>query len=346
MKVSIIVSSYNYERHIVESIESAFHQTYRDIEVIIVDDGSTDSSPAIMRRYEDRAKLLFKENGGQGSAFNLAYRHASGDLIVFLDSDDVLHPTAVEKIVAACKPGDSKVHFPLEIIGDDGTKTGAIVPRAKLPEGDIREQLLREGMYVSPPNSGNAFSKEFLDQVMPLPEKEWAYGPDTYMVFLAPLFGRVAAVHEPLGLYRRHIQSVTNITMAGIPEVGKKLQSMVRASFALRELLARFARQQGLAMAPEAVADHWLCLKVRLAMSRVAGDLDPFGNEGPFALSRRMLRAVWTTRELGLASRLEFSLWSVLVALLPVRAAVLLIKFAFAPGERGALVRGLLRSAA
>jgi hypothetical protein len=342
VKVSIIVSSYNYERYVAEAIESSFAQSYPDIEVVVVDDGSTDGSPEIIRRYEGRAKLLFKKNGGQASAFNLAYQHCTGDLVVFLDCDDALRPDAVEKSVAAWTPGCSKVHFPLEVITEDGTRTGALVPRADLPAGDVRAQLLEEGMYVTPPNTGNAFSRDFLDRIMPMPEREWAYAPDSYLVFLAPLYGTVAAVQEPLGYYRRHVASVTNITVAGLREIGSKLQSMAQSCLDLRALLVARAAALGMSLGPDAVSGHWLCLKVRLAMARVAPELDPFGPAGVWPLAFRMLRSVWRTAELRPPGRIGLTAWTLLLAGLPLSASVFLIKFAFAPGERGALVRRAL----
>ncbi len=341
MKVSIVVSSYNYEKYLEESIESAFAQTYRDIEVVIVDDGSTDGSPGIIRRYEGRAKIVWKPNGGQASAFNLALRHCTGDFVLFLDCDDALRADAVEKSVKAWRAGTSKVHFPLEVIVEDGTRTGALVPRAHLPEGDLKAQLLGEGMYVSPPNTGNLFSRVFLDRVMPMPEQEWAYGPDGYLVFLAPLYGSVGAVQEPLGYYRRHVRSVTNITSAGTQEVGDKLRSMAQSLLELRSLLSRETGNLGLAFQPGVVTDHWQCLNVRMALSRIAPELDPFGRAGRMRLASQLLSAAFRAPELRLRDRIGLAVWTVLVGGAPRSIAVVLTQFAFAPGERRGLIRRL-----
>ncbi|MCC6591321.1 MAG: glycosyltransferase [Bryobacterales bacterium] len=339
MKVSIIVSSYNYERYVAASIESALTQTHRDIEVVVVDDGSTDRSMDIIRQYQGRVTIVTKKNGGQASAFNLAYKHCTGDLVFFLDSDDLLFPEAVAKCVAAWMPGCSKVHFPLEIILDDSTRTGALVPRAALPAGEVLPELLREGMYVSPPNSGNAFSRGFLDKVMPIPEAEWAYGPDGYLVFLAPFYGSIAAVQQPLGLYRRHIQSVTNITAAGTVEMVKKLNHMVQSFVELRKQLEHFAARHGRSLGANAVFTHWLCLKVRLALARVAPELDPWGPASSGKLFRHMVNAIWRTGDLRLVERIEYLVWAALVSLLPRSGALFLTKLAFAPGERKQLLR-------
>src|SRR5437867_2851213 len=93
---SVIISSYNYGRYLEETIESALNQTYSRTEVIVVDDGSTDNSREVIAGFGDRVRPLFEKNGGQASAFNAGFRMSRGEVILFLDSDDLLLPTAVE----------------------------------------------------------------------------------------------------------------------------------------------------------------------------------------------------------------------------------------------------------
>ncbi|MFN7919154.1 MAG: glycosyltransferase [Bryobacteraceae bacterium] len=343
MKVSIIITSYNYERYLAATIDSALSQTWKDLEVIVLDDGSTDSSPEIMRRYEGRAKLIFQENGGHAAAFNVAYMHATGDAILFLDSDDVLEPHAIERMMAVWKPGMSKIHFPLDIIDETGKKSGGRVPRAALPEGDLLPQMLATGMYVSPPNSGNLFSRAFLDAVLPMPAEEWNYGPDCYLVFLAPFFGEVGAVQEPLGLYRRHAASITNITEADSAQLIRKLSSMLEADRRLRALLEEASHKRGLELSPEAVVSHWLHLKVRLSLHKIDTRETALPEGGPFRIAARLIRAVWRSDELSVRSRMEFTAWTMLVATLPPRSAAPLIRLAFAPGDRGRVLRQMVK---
>src|SRR5436853_5073279 len=98
---SIVISSYNYGRYLPAAIDSALAQTYAPREVIVVDDGSTDDSRAVIARYGGEVTAVLKENGGQASAFNAGLRASRGEVVCFLDSDDVLLPRAVELAVAA-----------------------------------------------------------------------------------------------------------------------------------------------------------------------------------------------------------------------------------------------------
>jgi glycosyltransferase involved in cell wall biosynthesis len=98
MLASIVIGNYNYARFLSAAVESALSQTYRDVEVIVVDDGSTDESRSILHRYKDRVRIVLQENGGRAAVFNSGFRVSSGDIVLFLDSDDLLIPHAIEAV--------------------------------------------------------------------------------------------------------------------------------------------------------------------------------------------------------------------------------------------------------
>ena len=101
-KVSIVIPVYNVENYLQYSVGSLRKQTYENIEIILVDDGSTDSSGEICDQYareDDRIKVFHIENGGQSRARNIGVKEASSDWIMFLDSDDYYDLRAVEYLV-------------------------------------------------------------------------------------------------------------------------------------------------------------------------------------------------------------------------------------------------------
>ena len=101
-KVSIIVPVYNVEKYLTKCLDSLVNQTFEDLEILAVDDGSTDNSKKIIdlfaEKYPDKILQFKKQNGGQGSARNLGLQYAKGDYISFVDSDDWLDIDAIEKM--------------------------------------------------------------------------------------------------------------------------------------------------------------------------------------------------------------------------------------------------------
>ncbi|MBA3342926.1 MAG: glycosyltransferase family 2 protein [Gemmatimonadaceae bacterium] len=204
---SIVVNNYNYARFLGSAIDSALAQTYAPFEVVVVDDGSTDESRALIESYGDRIIPVLQSNGGQGSALNAGFAASQGEVVVFLDSDDVMLPTAVARAMALMmREGVAKVHWPLWEVDADGNRTGRMIPSDPLPEGDFREMTLREGTSRtgSSPTSGNAWARSFLERVMPIPATELRLSADAYLFGLAPAFGLVASIPEPQGSYRVH----------------------------------------------------------------------------------------------------------------------------------------------
>ena len=207
---SIIVNNYNYGRFLGEAVESALGQTYRHTEVVVVDDGSTDDSREVLEQYRDHATILFKENGGQASAFNAGFEASRGEVVLFLDSDDMHLPTAVERAMPFFEADDIvKVHWPLWLADERGRATGRMYPGPTLPEGDLTRSVCALGPTnnLSAPGCGNAWSRRFLEQLFPIPEQLYLNGCDTLLFEAAPFYGRIGFVREPQTLYRQHAKS-------------------------------------------------------------------------------------------------------------------------------------------
>jgi glycosyltransferase involved in cell wall biosynthesis len=205
--VSVVVSCFNYERYVGAAIASALAQADSDVEVIAVDDGSSDGSREVIESFGDRVTPVFMDNGGQASALNAGFAASCGERVIFLDADDVLLPGAAGAVAANVRGEVAKAHGPLPVIDADGRPTGE-VHDAELPEGDLREEVLAHGPLCeatmpSPAMSGNAFARWLLERVMPIPEEPYRIGADEYLFGLAPAFGSIVRV-PPLSLYRMH----------------------------------------------------------------------------------------------------------------------------------------------
>ncbi len=139
--VSIVIPTYNLAPFVPDAIESALGQTYVPIEVIIVDDGSTDDSAAVAQRYEPRVRVLQLPNRGLAAARNAGLDAARGAFVVFLDADDVLDPRYVRRCVETllARPGCAYAYTQVEYFG---TREG----RSQFPPFDLAR--LKEKNFV------------------------------------------------------------------------------------------------------------------------------------------------------------------------------------------------------
>jgi glycosyltransferase involved in cell wall biosynthesis len=206
MLVTIVITNFNYGAYLRAAIDSALNQRYPSIEIIVVDDGSTDNSREIIASYGQQIVAILKDNGGQNSCFNIALKRSKGDVIVFLDADDVLFDNAVELHVERFRdPSVVKSNGYLEVTDDALRPIGAMIPSRLAPSGNYRERLLQIGpaAYRSSFTSGNAWSRDFLEKVMPLP-LDGSLGSDGFLTAVDLLFGRIESIPLPIGQYRLH----------------------------------------------------------------------------------------------------------------------------------------------
>lgn len=214
--VSVLIVNYNYARFLGEAVESVFSQTYRNFEIVICDDGSTDRSPEVISGYAtDHPTVIrpvLKSNGGVASALNAAFAVASGEVIAILDADDRFFPVKLERVVGELRaaPNAGLVVNRMVKFGDDGEMTGLIPQVGGLDSGHIRDDLLAAGGHWSfSPASGISLRRDCADKVFPIPEQEFRTEADAYIFTQAPMFFDVRALSEPLSYYRLHSSNVT-----------------------------------------------------------------------------------------------------------------------------------------
>lgn len=215
MKVTVIIINYNYARFLSQCIESAVSQDYSNKQVIVVDDGSLDSSASILADFAARGlvEAIYKENGGMVSAANLAFEAASGEIIMFVDADDCLLPGILSRVVKEWTPDTSMVYFRLEKIDKMGASLGTVPSKDySLIDIDARALLQKFGSYPKVPTSGNAFSTKCLRAIFPIEDyhfgKDIGYSSmiplDAYLWRKVPTLGRVGIIDSIGGVYRIH----------------------------------------------------------------------------------------------------------------------------------------------
>ncbi|WP_181708506.1 glycosyltransferase [Chthonobacter rhizosphaerae] len=202
--VSVIVTNHDYSGFLTDCIESILGQTAPPDEIVVVDDGSADNSLALARRFGSRITVVAKPNGGQASAMNAGFARTSGDLVLFLDSDDLLRPEALETVLLHHHPDFSAYASLLEMIDTAGRSLGLYPASAAAVTGDNRRSLLARGVFAYPPTSGNVFRREAVAWVFPLPEARWRISADAVLLGAAALHGPTRAIPAVLGGYRVH----------------------------------------------------------------------------------------------------------------------------------------------
>jgi glycosyltransferase involved in cell wall biosynthesis len=209
-RVSIVVLNYNYARFVGLAIESALRQTHRDVEVIVVDNGSTDASPEVIRPYESRVRLVRQPvNIGQGQGYNLGIEAATGEWIVWLDADDLLDDDCIATCLSLATEHTAKVQFPMRHIDGEGAAMGTVTPSVR-HFGDVRPIIRRFGHYAGPPGSGNLYRRSAVAPYFPVCPAEWPICTDTVPFVTAPFHGDVVDTQRPLGSYRLHRRAASN----------------------------------------------------------------------------------------------------------------------------------------
>ncbi len=314
--VSIIIDNYNYGRYLRAAIESALAQTYSDVEVIVVDDGSTDESREVIKSYEERILPVVKANGGQGSALNVGFAVSRGEIVMFLDADDELLPEAVDQVVKAWRPGVAKAQFQLELVDEGGRPLGLLVPPFDgfIPNGDIRDRIRRFGEYPFPPTSGNAYARTALRRLMPLDEAIWSIAADHPLVFLTPFFGDVVSLCTPLGHYRIHAANDSGFKGRHV----EKLHRRLSAAYFVPETICRIAASKGIDLNPRVLASTAREVKLRIASIRLDPKTHPVAGDTRLKLLVKGIRASLREPDMGLIIRAKQIAWFILMATAPM----------------------------
>ena len=236
--VSVIIPTFNYGRFLREAINSALAQTYRPLEIIVVDDGSTDDTPQVLAEYRGRVRVIRQDNLGVGAARNVGITAATGDYLAFLDSDDIWKPETLERGVARFvdDPGLGLVHCGVESFDQNGKLLSVSTDGL---EGWVASDLLRlDRQVIAAPGSGIIVPKRVAEEVggydtQLQPSEDWDF------CYRIAVRYRVGCVREALVRYRLHgggiHLNVARMEIAMLSAMGKAFQSEDPAVQSLRK---------------------------------------------------------------------------------------------------------------
>ncbi|MGI8792374.1 MAG: glycosyltransferase family 2 protein [Acidimicrobiales bacterium] len=317
--LSVCVINHNYGRFVADAIQSALAQE-GDVEVIVVDDGSTDNSREVIESFGDSVRTVFKENGGQGSAFNAAIKVSTGETLLFLDADDMLEPGIAAAVIAAIAddPSVVKVQFRMRMVDHRGRPDGTLLPvRAGiLPSGDLRSHVLRYRTYPWPPSSAMAYRRSAVEALLPVPEARHFNGCcDAWLSELLPVLGKVRSLDQVGAAYRRH-DSNDFVGTSLRPEWLRMKIELTRATHAE---LVDLVREQGLddaPVSPEAPLDAAYA-GFRVASMVLQPDQHPIRSDRRLSATMQGIRGLVGNPYFGPRQTLLRSVWFLIAGLTP-----------------------------
>src|ERR1700747_1862932 len=207
--VTVLIDTFNHERFIDEAILSVLEQDFprAEMEIVVVDDGSTDRTPEIVRKFAPDVRLIQKPNGGQASAFNAGIPEAKGDIVAFLDGDDWW---AKEKLKVVANYLGARPHIGLvghgiyEFDSDNGNTKATIPQRTQEVTFDSVEngRFFRQMMCFFG-TSRVTVRRNILSRVLPVPERI-VIEADEFVSIMSAAYSAAGLIQEPLTFYRLH----------------------------------------------------------------------------------------------------------------------------------------------
>jgi glycosyltransferase involved in cell wall biosynthesis len=224
--ISVVIPAYNYGRFLRDAINSVLAQTYPALEIIVVDDGSTDDTPQVLAEYGDRIRVISQSNQGVGAARNTGIAAARGEYIAFLDSDDIMRARKLECDIARFEadPELGLVHCGAESF-DTAGKTRSVSLTGL--EGWIAPELLGlDREVIAAPGSGIAVPKRVAEEIDGFdarlqPSEDWDF------CYRIAVRYRVGFVPEVLVRYRLHGKGIH----LNIPQMEKGMLMALEKAF-------------------------------------------------------------------------------------------------------------------
>jgi Glycosyl transferase family 2 len=338
MKLSVIIANYNYREFVGAAIESALAVDWPAKEVIVVDDASTDDSRSVIEGFHGRVAAYFRPKSHQLGAHMFGFEQSDGEIIIFLDADDLLEPEVMREVAKVWRPGVSKVQYRMNLIDATGTQLGSAIPQ--FPKKDdpekLRRSYLRTMAYASPPGSGNAYSRELVRYV-------FALGPtipqsDASLLTIAPILGDVLTIRKSLARYRIH-----DASYGAMPSLNaSKLRQRLHQDTEKARLFATVTQRLRLPAAQDPLRQSSHHLECRLASYLVEPGAHLFPEDTKWGLVGRLMFSVAKSSQMPLRDRAILLGWAIVCALAPRYYCRCLILWRFSPASRPVVIRTLL----
>jgi hypothetical protein len=339
MKLSIIIANYNYRDFVGTAIESALAVDWPDKEVIVVDDASTDDSRNVIDGFRGKVVAYFRPKSYQLGAHIFGFERSTGDVVIFLDADDLLEPDVMLEVAKVWRSSVSKVQYRMNLIDATGTQLGSAIPQFP-PKDDpekLRRTFLRTMTYTTPPGSGNAYSRDFM-------RRAFAMAPttiresDAVLLTLAPMMGDILTIRKPLARYRIHAANRMALRSLDAAKLRRQLQQ--DAELAL--LFATASQRLHLPVADDPLSRSFNHLQYRFASHLLEPSAHPFPGDTVIGVGWRLICSAITYTQMRLRDRTIMLVWVIACALTPSYYRRNLILWRFAATSRPAVVRTLL----
>lgn len=222
-KVSVIVPVYNVEKYLIKSLDSLVNQTLEDIEIIVVNDGSTDNSKKIIEiykeKYKNKIKYLEKTNGGLSDARNFGIPHATGEYIAFLDSDDYVELDTYEKMYNKAKEENADM-VECDFIWEYPNKT-------KIDIGIIYTNKKEMLTYARVVAWNKLIKRDLLEKYKIEFPKGLRYEDVEFFYKMVPYYNKVSFVKEPLIHYIQRESSISKVQNERTKEIFEVLDNVI-----------------------------------------------------------------------------------------------------------------------
>lgn len=338
MRLSVIIANHNYADFLGAAISSALAIDWPEKEVIVIDDASTDGSRQVIEGFSGKVAAYFRPKSHQLGSHMFGFEQSTGEVIIFLDADDLLEPEVMQQVARVWRPGVSKVQFRMNLINTTGTQLGSAIPQFPARDDPVRlrREFLRTMAYATPPGSGNAYSRNFVHDAFALSPS--IPQSDAVLLTLAPILGDVLTIRKPLARYRSHDASYSAMPSLDASKLRERLHQDVEKA----RLFANVGRQLRLPVSRDPLRYSLNHLQYRLASYLVEPSAHPFPDDTMSGLVYRLVSSASTSSQMPLRDRAILIAWTITCVLVPPCLRQNFVLWRFAPMSRPRVIHRLL----